>query len=151
MLMWLVTCDCNCAVTVSSTGAKNLLQGEDNGHVGRPCEVSLAPPELFCELVGFRHESLSLGSENRGGSFLTASFQGDVHLTPAKFWVHSTRNTRTNKMHSKFWWSQVDVCFFFRKNRHCFQFLISRDQESTRICTTSTCFRASCAPDPGAH
>ena len=36
-------------VTVSSTGAKNLLQGDDNGHVGRPCEVSLAPPypELF--------------------------------------------------------------------------------------------------------
>ena len=34
---------------MSSTGAKNLLQGNDNGHVGRPCEVSLAPPypELF--------------------------------------------------------------------------------------------------------
>ena len=44
-----MTCDCNCAVTVSSTGAKNQLQGDDNGHVGRPCEVSLAPPypELF--------------------------------------------------------------------------------------------------------
>ena len=27
----------NCAVTVSSTGAKNLIQGDDNGHVGRPC------------------------------------------------------------------------------------------------------------------
>jgi len=54
----LVTCDCNCAVTVSSTGAKNLLQGDDNGHVGRPCEVSLDPPcqELFCELLGLcRH------------------------------------------------------------------------------------------------
>ena len=51
-------------------------------------------------------------------------------------------------MHSKFWWSQVDVCFFFRKNRHCFQFLISRDQD---LHATSTCFRASCAPDPGAH
>ena len=38
-----------CVVTVSSTGAKNLLQGDDNGHVERPCEVSLAPPypELF--------------------------------------------------------------------------------------------------------
>ncbi len=37
------------AVTVSSTGAENLFQGDDNGHVGRPCEVSLAPPypELF--------------------------------------------------------------------------------------------------------
>ena len=33
-----------CVVTVSSTGAKNLLQGDDNGHVERPCEVSLAPP-----------------------------------------------------------------------------------------------------------
>ena len=44
-----MTCDCNYAVTVSSTGAKNLLQGDENGHVGRPCEVSLAPPypELF--------------------------------------------------------------------------------------------------------
>ena len=43
---------------MSSTGAKNLLQGDDNGHVGRPCEVSLAPPcpELFCELRGLcRH------------------------------------------------------------------------------------------------
>ena len=30
------------------------LQGDDNSHVGRPCEVSLAPPcpELFCELLG---------------------------------------------------------------------------------------------------
>jgi hypothetical protein len=39
----------NCAVTVSSTGAKNQFQGDDKGHVGRPCEVSLAPPypELF--------------------------------------------------------------------------------------------------------
>ena len=44
-----MTCDCNGAVTVSSTGNKNLLQGDDNGHVGRPGEVSLAPPcpELF--------------------------------------------------------------------------------------------------------
>ena len=44
-----MTCDYRVAVTVSSTGAKNQLQGDDNGHVGRPCEVSLAPPypELF--------------------------------------------------------------------------------------------------------
>ena len=39
------------AVTVSSTGAENQFQVDDNGHVGRPCEVtvSLAPPypELF--------------------------------------------------------------------------------------------------------
>ena len=34
----------SCSVTVSSTGAKNQLQGDDNGHVGRPCEVSPAPP-----------------------------------------------------------------------------------------------------------
>ena len=33
------TWDWNGVVTVSSTGAKNLLQGDDNGHVGRPCEV----------------------------------------------------------------------------------------------------------------
>ncbi len=32
------------AVTVSSTGAENQIQGDGNGHVGRPCEVSLAPP-----------------------------------------------------------------------------------------------------------
>ncbi len=39
----------NCAVTVSSTGAGNQFQADDNSHVGRPCEVSLAPPypELF--------------------------------------------------------------------------------------------------------
>ncbi len=37
------------AVTVSSTGAENQFQVDDNCHVGRPCEVSLAPPypELF--------------------------------------------------------------------------------------------------------
>ena len=40
------------AVTVSFTGAVNQFQVNDNGHVGRPCEVSLAPPycsypELF--------------------------------------------------------------------------------------------------------
>ena len=37
------------AVTVSSTGAENQFQVDDNGHVGRPCEVSLTPPypELF--------------------------------------------------------------------------------------------------------
>ncbi len=34
----------NCAVTVASTGAENQFQADDNGHVGRPCEVSLAPP-----------------------------------------------------------------------------------------------------------
>jgi len=34
----------NCAVTVSSTGAKNQFQGDDNGHVGRPCQVSPDPP-----------------------------------------------------------------------------------------------------------
>ena len=30
-------------------GDENQFQGDDNGHVGRPCEVSLAPPypELF--------------------------------------------------------------------------------------------------------
>jgi hypothetical protein len=26
-----------CAVTVSSTGAENQFQGDDNGHVGCPC------------------------------------------------------------------------------------------------------------------
>ena len=29
---------------MSSTGAENQFQVDDNGHVGRPCEVSLAPP-----------------------------------------------------------------------------------------------------------
>ena len=38
---------------------RGLLQGDDNGHVGRPCEVSLAPPcpELFCELRGLCRRS----------------------------------------------------------------------------------------------
>ncbi len=37
------------AVSVSSTGSENQFQVDDNGNVGRPCEVSLAPPypELF--------------------------------------------------------------------------------------------------------
>ena len=37
---------------------RKVIQVDDNGHVGRPCEVSLAPPcpELFCELRGLcRH------------------------------------------------------------------------------------------------
>jgi hypothetical protein len=38
-----------CVVTVSSTGAENQFQGDDNGHVGRPCEVSPALP--FPELL----------------------------------------------------------------------------------------------------
>jgi len=38
-----------CAVTVSSTGAENQFQGDDNGHVGRPCQVSPALP--FPELL----------------------------------------------------------------------------------------------------
>jgi hypothetical protein len=33
-----------------------------------------------------------LGSENRGRSFLTATFQGDVHLEQPQRGVHSTRN-----------------------------------------------------------
>ena len=35
------------------------LQGDDNGHVGRHCEVSPAPPcpELFCELRGLCRRS----------------------------------------------------------------------------------------------
>jgi hypothetical protein len=39
----------DCVITVSSTGAEDQFQADDNGHVGRPCEVSLAPPypELF--------------------------------------------------------------------------------------------------------
>ena len=38
-----------CEVTVSSTGAENQFQGDDNGHVGRPCQVSPALP--FPELL----------------------------------------------------------------------------------------------------
>ena len=44
-----------CAVTVSSTGAGNQFQGDDNGHVGRPCQVSPAlpfPECVCCELRG---------------------------------------------------------------------------------------------------
>ena len=38
---------------------QRVIQGDDNGHVGRHCEVSLAPPcpELCCELRGFRRHS----------------------------------------------------------------------------------------------
>ena len=38
---------------------QKVIQGDDNGHVGRPCEVSRAPPcpELFCELRGLCHHS----------------------------------------------------------------------------------------------
>ena len=38
---------------------QKVIQGGDNGHVGRPCEVSLAPPcpELFCELRGLCRRS----------------------------------------------------------------------------------------------
>jgi len=32
----------NCEVTVSSTGARNQFPADDNGHVGRPGEVSLS-------------------------------------------------------------------------------------------------------------
>ena len=57
------------AVTVSSTGARNQIQVDDNGHVGRPCEVSLAPPcpELFCELRGLCRHSY-FGPRTFGGS-----------------------------------------------------------------------------------
>jgi hypothetical protein len=39
---------------------QKVIQGGDNGHVGRPCEVSLAPPcpELFCELRGHNSSGL---------------------------------------------------------------------------------------------
>ena len=38
---------------------QKVIHGGDNGHVGRPCEVSPAPPcpELFCELRGLCHHS----------------------------------------------------------------------------------------------
>jgi hypothetical protein len=40
---------CRAVSSPSSTGAENQFQVDDNGHVGCPCEVSLAPPypELF--------------------------------------------------------------------------------------------------------
>jgi hypothetical protein len=46
------TWDWNGVVTVSSTGAKNLLQGDDNGHVGRPCEVYQPFGIVPCVCVG---------------------------------------------------------------------------------------------------
>jgi hypothetical protein len=38
---------------------QKVIQGGDNGHVGRPCQVSPAPPcpELFCELRGLCRRS----------------------------------------------------------------------------------------------
>ena len=76
------------AVTVSSTGAENQIQVDDNGHVGRPCEVSLAPPcpELFCELRGlYRHSYF--GPRTFGGSEtnvievsgVSIQFEHDLH------------------------------------------------------------------------
>ena len=59
----------NYAVTVSSTGAEDQFQADDNGHVGRPCEVSLAPPypKTLCELRGLcRHTYF--GTRTCGGS-----------------------------------------------------------------------------------
>jgi hypothetical protein len=46
---------------------RKVIQGDDNGHVGRPCQVSPVPPcpELFCELRGLcRHSYLETGSAN---------------------------------------------------------------------------------------
>jgi hypothetical protein len=46
---------------------RRVIQGDDNGHVGRPGEVSLAPPcpELCCELRGLcRHSYLVLGTSD---------------------------------------------------------------------------------------
>jgi hypothetical protein len=66
----------NCAVTVSSTGAENQFQGDDNGHVGRPCEVSLAPPypELFALALLSRSVNPSAASFPASGS---GSFNSD--------------------------------------------------------------------------
>ena len=36
--------------SVSSTGAENQFQVDDNGHVGRPCEVSLAQYSVMLRL-----------------------------------------------------------------------------------------------------
>jgi len=60
---------------------RRVIQGDDNGHVGRPGEVSLAPPcpELCCELRGLcRHsyfgprdvwQKRSRGIEPRGAGY----------------------------------------------------------------------------------
>ena len=57
-----VTCILYSVICLRGNGVirrtRKVIQGDDNGHVGRPCEVSLAPPcpELFCELRGLcRH------------------------------------------------------------------------------------------------
>ena len=48
-----MNCACACAAFLRGNGVihrtQKVIQGDDNGHVGRPCEVSLAPPypELF--------------------------------------------------------------------------------------------------------
>ncbi len=50
------------------------IQGDDNGHVGRPCEVSPAPPcpELFCELLIYRRAIVS--DIANSGIFVTLVF-----------------------------------------------------------------------------
>ncbi len=59
------------AVTVSSTGAENQFQVDDNSHVGRPCEVSLVPPypEPFASY---------------GASAVTRSTSGRGHVAEVK-------------------------------------------------------------------
>jgi hypothetical protein len=62
------------AVTVSSTGAENQIQGDDNGHVGRPGEVSLAPPypEPFASYGGSHIRLTSRRRHIRVCVFITA-------------------------------------------------------------------------------
>ena len=57
----------NCAVTVSSTGAKNQIQGDDNGHVGVLARFPwLLPIRNSCELRGLCSHSY-FGPRTCGG------------------------------------------------------------------------------------
>ena len=59
---------------------QKVIQGGDNSHVGRPCEVSLAPPpcpELFCELRGLCRHSY-FGPRTCGRSEKPTSGRGHV-------------------------------------------------------------------------
>jgi hypothetical protein len=58
---------------------QKVIQGDDNGHVGRPCVVSLDPPcpELFCELRGLcRHSYFGPRTCSRNERPISSKWRG---------------------------------------------------------------------------
>ena len=66
---------------------QKVIQGGDNSHVGRPCEVSLAPPcpELFCELRGLcRHSYFGPRTCSRSERPMSSKWAGSQSGFPKK-------------------------------------------------------------------